>query len=152
MPIEPAGLLDLHRHAGIACEQRHLVGGRGFQPVDLALLQGRDCGSGIAERQPLDAIEMRHLGAGGVALGSPAARHITGEPLVGRALPGTNSEATKRYGPLPTISVTWWNGSVLARRSGMMHGIVPSEPASAAGKMWKRLGQAEPHRAIVRCG
>ena len=48
--------------------------------------------------------------------------------------PERRSSARKQYGPLPTISFTRWNGSVLARRSGMMTGVVAVLPANASGK------------------
>ena len=47
--------------------------------------------------------------------------------------PGTRSSALNRYGPLPTISVTCVNGSVLAIRSGMITGRNPGVFANAAG-------------------
>ena len=43
------------------------------------------------------------------------------------------SLATKRYGPLPTISVTWVNASVFASRSGMMTGMKAVNFDSAVG-------------------
>ena len=45
----PGRFPDLHRHAGVAGEQRHLVGAWRVEPIDLALQQCRDRGGGIAE-------------------------------------------------------------------------------------------------------
>jgi hypothetical protein len=98
----------------------------------------RPCGDLIVERLPFHAVEMRHLGTRDVVRGAVRARHIGGEPFIHRTHPRVELGWQERYGPLPTISVTWRNGSVVARRSGMMLGIAVSCPgvgSSAGGEL-----------------
>ncbi len=62
-------------------------------------------------------------------------------------LPGTHSDAMKRNGPEPIISVMAVFGSVLAMRSGIMNGTLLSIFASAS--MTKPMGCLSTSRKVL---
>ena len=78
-----AGLvLHLDMEVLVAPEQRDHVGRRHLDPIHLARLQRGRRGRGVGHGDPLDAVEMHDLRAGGQARRATRARHVAREFLV----------------------------------------------------------------------
>ena len=151
-PNRSGRFLDLHGHAHVAREQRHMVGGQPLQPIDLALHQCRDRCGGIAERLPFHAVEMGYLGAGGVALLSLAAWHIGGEPLVGGSYPRVEFGRQEAVRPAADhlSHLGKWIGSGQPLRHDARH--VGAGSRQRGGQVREGPDQAEAHGAVFGSG
>ena len=87
MPIEPSGSTALDHHARRTAQNRQQVGDRLLDPVHLARLQRRRRRCWVGHDDPLDAIEIGDLAAGG-EVGRLVARQVAVEARVDRLRAG----------------------------------------------------------------
>ena len=136
---------------GFLRQDRQQVGQRLLPPVDLAALQGGGGRRRVGHRMPFDPVEMHDLGRRRCGRRAVAARHVVGEFLVDRAAAGLRApSATKRNGPLPTISVICVKASVLRQPLRHDHGTKAVILASASGSSGKGCLQPEAQASCRR--
>ena len=80
----PERIVHRDRHAGRLAQHRAKIDQGHFQPIDLALLQGRRRGCRVRLHDPFNLLEMCHLAAR-QEVRRLLARHVAVEPRIGRA-------------------------------------------------------------------